>query len=237
MTSAVLELSDVTKEYRGLRPLRIRQLVVHPGDSVAILGLDQPMAEVFVNLITGASLPDEGEVHVFGQPTTAVGDSGAWLALVDRVGIVSARAVLLQALSVIQNLSIPFTLEIEPPGDDVRARSVELAREVALPESCWSRAAGELGPADQARLRVARALALDPAVLLLEHATAAFSRDDVRAFAQDVRSLAARRGAAIVAVTADADFAAAVASRVLTLEPASGRLKERRTGWVGRRLG
>lgn len=234
MTATVLELSGVIKDYRGLRPLRVKQLVVHPGDSIAILGLDQPMAEVFINLITGASLPDEGEVYVFGQPTTAVSDSGEWLALVDRFGIVSARAVLLQALSVIQNLSIPLTLEIEPPTDEVRARVVELAREVALPESCWPRAAGELGPAGQARLRVGRALALDPEVLLLEHVTAAFSRDEVGAFAQDVRALAARRGTAIVAATADPDFAAAVASRVLTLEPASGRLKERRTGWFAR---
>jgi len=50
-----------------------------------------------------------------------------------------------------------------------------------------------------------------------------------------VRAVAARRGAAIVAVTADPPFAAAVAGRVLTLDAATGRLTEsRRSRWFGR---
>ena len=86
-------------------------------------GFDQPSAEVFVNLATGATLPDAGDVSVFGRPTTAIDDSADWLATVDRFGIVSERAVLLDALTVIQNLAMPFTLEIEPPPDDgARAR-------------------------------------------------------------------------------------------------------------------
>ena len=71
----VLELSDVSKDYRGLRPLRIANLVVLPGEHIAILGLDQVTAEVFVNLITGATLPDRGDVRLFGRSTTAIADS------------------------------------------------------------------------------------------------------------------------------------------------------------------
>lgn len=237
MTPEVLELSDVVKDYRGLRPLRVRQLAVQARDSVALVGLDQAMAEVFVNLITGATLPDRGEVRVFGRPTSAITDSADWLAVVDRFGIVSARAVLLPGLSLIQNLSMPFTLEIEPPADDVRARAVELAGEVGLPESSWSRPVSELGPADRARVRLARALAHNPAVLLLEHASAEIPHQDVPSLGAWIRTLAERRGVAIVAATSDQDFAAAVASRVLTLEPASGRLKDRGEGWFARRLG
>src|SRR5947209_4601064 len=130
------------------------------------------MAEVFVNLVTGATLPDNGEVRIFGRPTAAVSDSADWLALVDRFGIVSARAVLLGGLSVIQNLSMPFTLEIEPPPDDVCVRAARLATEVGLAERSWHRPVSELGPTDLARVRLARALAHEPAVLLLEHASA-----------------------------------------------------------------
>ena len=112
MIPPVVELSGVSKDYHGLRPLRIETLALAPGEPAALLGLDEPMAETFVNLVTGATLPDRGEVNVFGRPTSSIDDSADWLGVVDRFGIVSARAVLLDALSVIQNLSVPFTLEL-----------------------------------------------------------------------------------------------------------------------------
>ena len=151
MSGPVLELSDISKEYQGLRPLRIERLVVGHAESVAIVGLDRVTAEVFVNLVTGATLPDRGEVMLFGRATSAIADSADWLTVVDRFGIVSERAVLLDGLSVIQNLSMPFTLEIEPPPDEVRVRAEELAREVQLDEGTWRRPLGELDRASGAR--------------------------------------------------------------------------------------
>src|SRR6516162_8521097 len=110
----VLEIVDLSKDYRGLRPLRMRDLTARAGESIAIIGFDQPSAEVFVGLVTGASLPDSGEVRLFGRSTRSIGDSAEWLSIVDRVGIVSDRAVLLDRFSVTQNLAMPFTLDIEP---------------------------------------------------------------------------------------------------------------------------
>ena len=142
----------MSKDYRGLRPLRIAELRVAAADHVAILGFDQASAEVFVNLAIGATLPDEGEVCIFGRPTKAINDSADWLATVDRFGIVSERAVLLDALTVIQNLAIPFTLEIEPPPDDVRARAEALAREVGLSETSWATPVADLDAAGWVRV-------------------------------------------------------------------------------------
>ena len=218
----------MSKDYRGLRPLRIAQLRVAAGDHVAILGFDQASAEMFVHLATGATLPDMGDVSIFGRPTKAISDSADWLATVDRFGIVSERAVLLDALTVIQNLAMPFTLEIEPPPDDVRARAEGLAREVGLPETLWTRPVAELDAAGWLRVRLGRAIALDPAILWLEHVSATLGRADVAPLAADLRAVAARRGIALVAVTADEAFAQAVAGRVLTLEAATGRLTEQR---------
>jgi ABC-type transporter Mla maintaining outer membrane lipid asymmetry ATPase subunit MlaF len=233
----VLEIAGLSKDFRGLRPLRIQQLTVAAGDQVAIVGFDQPSAEVFVNLVTGASVPDAGTVSLFGRPTTEIADSTDWLAVVDRIGIVSARAVLLDGLTVVQNLAMPFTLEIEPPADDIRERAISLASEVDLPDATWSRPVAELNAVDRVRIRLARALALDPAVLLLEHASAGLEREAAAAFGAIVRRIAERRGAAVVAVTADEAFASAAATRVLSWEPATGRLTDRRRrGWFARRV-
>lgn len=231
-TAAVLDIAGVSKDYHGLRPLRIQQLTVGAGQLVAILGLDQPSAEVFVNLVTGATLPDSGDVRVFGRSTSAIADSADWLAHVDRLGIVSHRAVLLDQLTVAQNLSMPFTLDIEPPAEDVRRRADALAREVGMPESTWTKPLAEFDAAARARIRLARALALDPAMLLLEHLNAGLTPDEAARLGADVRRIGARRGAAVLAATGDESFARAVATRVLTLDPASGRLAEhRRFGW------
>ena len=238
MIPAVLQLSGVSKDYRGLRPLRIAALSVAAGEHVALLGVDQVAAEVFINLVTGATLPEAGDIHVFGRPTSAISDGADWLTTVDRFGIVSERAVLLDQLTVIQNLAMPFTLEIEPPPDEVRRRASALAREVGLQESGWERPIAALDASARVRLRLGRALALDPAVLLLEHASAGLSAPDAGTLGADLRSIAARRGAAIVAATLDETFARAVAGRVLKWEPATGRLAEQRSGrWFGRLLG
>jgi ABC-type lipoprotein export system ATPase subunit len=233
-----LQLAGVSKDYGGLRPLRIHQLTVACGEHVALVGLDQPMAEVFINLVTGASLPERGEVRVFGQPTPAIADAAEWLTVVDRFGIVTERAVLLDALTVLQNLAIPMTLDIDPLPDDVAGRAADLARELDISSSLWDQPVGALDAAARARLRIARALALDPRVILLDHPTATLDRGDVVPIGEQLRSIATRRGAAIVAVTADHAFAAAVAGRVFTLDPATGRLSEsRRSRWFGRLLG
>jgi hypothetical protein len=49
----------------------------------------------------------------------------------------------------------------------------------------------------------------------------------------ELRGVAARRGIALLALSADQAFARAVATRVLTLEPSTGRLEERRRSWFG----
>ena len=227
MTPPALDLTDVSKAYGGLRPLRIHQLTVPAGQRVAILGFDQPMAEVFVNLVTGAALPDRGTVAVFGRPTSAIVDSAEWLTFVDHFGIVSDRAVMLEALTVLQNLALPFTLDIEPPSDGTRMQAERLAAEVGVPSVLWRARIADLDGTARASVRLGRALALDPAVLLLEHPTAAVDRGQVAALGSRIRAVSERRGAAVVALTADRVFADSLSGRTFQLEPATGRLSER----------
>jgi len=112
----------------------------------------------------------------------------------------------------------------------VRGTVETLAAEVGIDAATLARPAGDVGPTLRARVRLARALALDPAVLLLEHLSAGVPRGDVAALAASIRQVAERRGSAVIAATADLEFARAVAKRVLTLEPATGKLSARR-GW------
>lgn len=234
MTPAVLEIAGLTKDYRGLRPLRLLQLTVGADETIAILGFDHVSAEVFVNLVTGATLPDAATVHVFGRATSSIADGSEWLSALDRFGMMTERAVLLDQLTVIQNLAMPFTLEIEPPSDEVRHRAERLAVEVGLPSASWTKPTADLDSAGRARVRLGRALAAVPALLLLEHVSAGLPEAGALTLGADIRGIAARRRIAMVAATADEAFARSVAARVLRLEAASGRLVERRRAWFTR---
>src|SRR6185436_1678093 len=96
-----------------------------------------------------------------------IADADEWLASLDRFGIVSDRAVLLEGAPLLQNLALPFTLAIDPVPDDVRERVVALARECGIDPDRLDQIAGEANAATRARVHVARAVAVNPALLLL----------------------------------------------------------------------
>lgn len=235
-----VEIAGVIRDYRGLRPLRLAALSIGEGERVAVTGVDAIAAEVLVNLVTGASLPDQGDVRVFGRSTAAIADGDEWLASLDRYGLVSPRAVLMDSATVEQNLAMPFTLEIDPVPPDVARRVRALAIECGFEgegagagvEDVLRIQAGRASAAARARLHFARAIALDPALVVLEHPTAALPDAAARRrYAGDVaRVLEARRLTALI-ITEDEPFARRIAGRTLKLNPATGELKPVKRGW------
>ena len=229
MAEPLLDIRGVKKSYGGLRPLRLAALAVAPGDRVAIVDVDAPTAEILVNLLTGATLPDEGEVRVFGRATSAISDANDWLSTLDRIGMVSPRAMLAEEFTVEQGIAMAFTLSLDPVPDAVAADVARLAREAGLGAADLETRLSDASPLLKARCRLARALATAPALLVLEHANALVA-DRAAVFGSEIAALARARGMAVLALTADEAFATAVADRVLALDAATGQLKPR-SGW------
>lgn len=232
-TDPILEIAGVRKQYQGLRPLRIKALSIQPGERVALSGLDAGAAEVFVNLVTGASIPDEGQVIVCGRATASISDGDEWLMWLDRFGIVSPRAVLLDAATLLQNLAMPITLDIEPVQADVAARVVRLAGEVGIPEALLDRPIAALDAVVRARAHLVRAIALDPALLIIEHPTVGFAAGEGKVFGETVASVAAAHSLTTLIISEDTAFAEAAATRRLALNGATGELKPKRRGFFG----
>jgi len=233
----VLELEGIEKRYQGLRPLRVASLAIAPAERVAVLGVDAAAAEVLVNLVTGASVADHGVVRVLGRNNAEISDGDDWLASLDRFGIASPRAVLLEAATLEQNLAMPFTLQIDPVEPETARRVSELAAACGLSDGGEAGAAtlrqlaGEISPEQRARMHLARAMALGPALLVLEHPTADLPAAAVRAYAADVVSIAEARRQAMLVLTQDQGFAQQVAHRTLKWNPATGGLTPVRRGW------
>ncbi len=241
MPHPAIEMIGIARTYAGPAPLRVRELTISSGDRYVISGLDRGAAEMFVLLVIGAAVPDEGVVRVDGRDTREITTDTAWLSSLDRFGIVTERAVLLDQLPIEANLALPLTLSIDPLAEDVRARVAGLADDAQLMRSRLAAPASTLSAAERLRVHLARALAADPAVLLLEHPTAGLTAAaDGAAFGRTLRDVAERRGLAWVALSDDPDFARASGGARLHLNLATGQLSHesfwrRLAAGVGRR--
>jgi putative ABC transport system ATP-binding protein len=233
MPQIVCRIANLRKAYSGLRPLRLNDLSIEAGERVALSGLDAGAAELLVNLVTGASVPDEGEVVVLGRSTASISDGDEWLESLDRFGIVSPRAVLLDGASLLQNLAMPITLDIEPVQPEVAARVTELAAGAGIEAQWLERPIAALDPSIRIRAHLVRAVALDPSFLILEHPTAGLAPGEGQAFGEVVARVAGARSLATLIISEDVPFSTAAATRRLALQVATGHLKAPRKGLFG----
>jgi predicted ABC-type transport system involved in lysophospholipase L1 biosynthesis ATPase subunit len=225
MSESLLEMSGLSKDYQSLRPLRIKLLTVNSGDVMSISGIDMAGAETFVHLVTGATLPDTGEVSLFGRNTRAITDAEAWLKSLDGIGMITARGILVEMFSVLQNIALSLTLDVDPIDPGVVPQAAALAREAGIDAALFDLPAGRVAPGVQMRVHLARALALGPRLLIAEHPSALLPRDTVAGFGADLGKAARARGLALVAITADDPMAKAIGGSRLELVPATGELR------------
>lgn len=232
MTSAApaFVLQSVVKAYGAPHPLRVSRLAFAVGQRAVLSGLDALGAEMFVHVLTGAALPDAGTVEVFGQRTDAIATDTAWLASLDRFGLVSNRAVLLDQSTIAQNLALPMTLSIDPMPDDVRATVEQMARDVDLAVDRLDQLAGTMTPSERMRAHLARALATTPDVLLLEHPTLTLG-GDAAAFGETLQRLSAHRPMGWLALSDDETFARATGAERWRVNTATGDVRADGAWW------
>ena len=192
-----------------------------------LIGFDRPAAEVFVNLITGASLPDKGQVVSLGRSTAEIANSDEWLGFVERFGIVSDRIVLLEAMTIAQNLAISFDLDLEPVPAPIMARVSALAAEVGIEDARLETPIKDAAPLVRSQIYLARALAFSPDVLVLEHPTAHLDPDDANRFAEIIKAITEKRGVTTSGLLMDERFAKATGGRLLIWQPATGEVTAR----------
>jgi osmoprotectant transport system ATP-binding protein len=211
----VIEFREVSFHSRDLRPLLVDlNLEVRLGETLVLLGRSGSGKTTTLKLINRLLEPTHGEVRVEGRSTLE------WdpIRLRRRIGYVIQEVGLFPHFTVARNVGLVPRLEGWPP-ERTRARVHELLQLVGLePEPFQRRYPRELSGGQRQRVGVARALAADPPVLLMDEPFGALDPLTRTEIQREFRALQQRLNKSIVFVTHDMREALFLGTRIALME-------------------
>ncbi|MEI6741127.1 MAG: ABC transporter ATP-binding protein [Gemmatimonadaceae bacterium] len=225
----VLEADGVVKEFRGgdgaiLRVLDEVALTVQAGEMVAIMGYSGAGKSTLLHVLGALEPPSAGRIAIGGQPLAALSDDALAELRNRSVGFVFQFHHLLREFSALENVMMP--LRIAGWTDDAaRVRAETLLEMVGLTPRRHHRPS-ELSGGEQQRTAVARALALEPALVLADEPSGNLDAQNAERLHDLLAALARQQSLGMIVVTHNPSLAAR-ADRTLVLE--GGRLVETQT--------
>jgi osmoprotectant transport system ATP-binding protein len=210
----VIELDHISKLYDGRRVVDDLSLQVAQGSVCVLIGPSGCGKSTTLRMINALVTADEGRILVDGQDVRAVDPAE----LRRRIGYVIQSGGLFPHWSVADNIAtVPRLLRW--PEAKVSARVAELVRLVGLDGIDTDRRfPHQLSGGQQQRVGVARALAADPPVLLMDEPFGALDPVTRRSLQDELRAIHASTGKTIVFVTHDMDEALKLADRVVVMD-------------------
>jgi sulfate/thiosulfate transport system ATP-binding protein len=209
-----ISVRDITKNFGDFTALKGVSLDIPDGDLAALLGPSGSGKTTLLRLIAGLEFPDAGEVHFDGQDTTALDVRDR------RVGFVFQHYALFRHMSVFENVA--FGLRVLPRKERPGAAEIKkrVMRLLELVQLDWlaERFPSQLSGGQRQRIALARALAIEPRVLLLDEPFGALDaqvRKDLRRW---LRQLHDEIHVTSVFVTHDQEEALEVADRVVVMD-------------------
>jgi phospholipid/cholesterol/gamma-HCH transport system ATP-binding protein len=191
-------------------------LEIQAGEMVSLVGGSGSGKTTLLRQIIGLLTPTKGRICVFGQPLFGGGVHRERL-LRQRFGVLFQQGALFSALSVFDNVAFPLReLHVLDEATIRDLVMLKLSMVELLPRHA------ELMPAELSggmvkRVALARALALEPELLLLDEPTAGLDPDRSDSFVRLIRSLGGELGLTVVLVTHDLDTMAALSTKVAVL--------------------
>jgi osmoprotectant transport system ATP-binding protein len=212
MAGPAIELSGVEKRYGTLDALAGVSLSVAAGEFAALVGGSGSGKTTLLKTINRLIAPDAGSVHVLGDDVAA---SQPHL-LRRRIGYVFQEVGLFPHLTVAENIAITPKL-LGWDRKRIEARIANLLGLVDLPPEIASRAPAALSGGQRQRVGVARALAAEPKLMLMDEPFGALDPLTRDALGADYRALHERLGLTTVMVTHDMAEAVLLADRIVVL--------------------
>ena len=188
-------------------------LEVQSGEMLALVGGSGTGKTVLLRQMLGLLEPTAGRVQVLGRPASEMGGENA----ASRVGMLFQHGALFSAFNVLDNVAFALREQGTLPDDLVRDAALVKLQMVGLKPEHAKRMPSDLSGGMIKRVSLARALIMDPPLLLLDEPTAGLDPNGADEFCALVRELQAALGTTMVMVTHDLDTLFALATRVAVL--------------------
>ncbi len=216
MTTPIIELREVSKQFPGVRALDRVSFAVKEGEVHALLGENGAGKSTLIKILTGAYQPDGGEILLRGQPIT-IPDT--------RHGLALGIAAIYQELSLYPDLTVAENIFMgHQPGTraglvdwrHMEQRAREILHELDADDLDVTRPVRGLSVGNQQRIEIAKALSQNARILIMDEPTAALTRHDVDRLFEIVRRLR-ERGVAIIYISHRLEEVFLLADRVTVL--------------------
>ena len=227
----ILELRNVAKHFGGLYALSGLDLQVTPGEIVSVIGPNGAGKSTMFNVVTGLYEPDEGEVLFRGRSIVGFAPNQ-----ITRLGIARTfqNVHLFPNMTVLENAMVGqhcrtragvFGAVLRPPGTRREEERIRESAREAL-EFFGSRLAGfrqeqpafVLSYANRRRLEMARAMATDPVLILLDEPTAGMNPRETLELRDHIVRMRDERGLTVLVIEHDMRVVKGVSDRVVALD-------------------
>ena len=188
-------------------------LTVYRGEVLTLVGGSGTGKTVLLRQMLGLNTPYKGSITVLGQPVSQLTRDGA----ATRVGMLFQQGALFSAFSVLDNIAFPLRETGTLPDELVREAALLKLQMVGLKATDAHKMPSELSGGMIKRVALARALIMDPPLLLLDEPTAGLDPDSSDAFVTLLRALHQELGLTVVMVTHDLDTLFELSTRVAVL--------------------
>ena len=199
----VVKLEQVTKEYpaggKAFKAVNDVSLKIDQGEFVLILGPSGSGKTTLLNLISALIRPTAGRIFVDGSEISAITDKEATKFRAQNIGLVFQFFNLFPALTAIENVEIGVALKVKDRRG-LRERAVKYLDLVGL-EGMENKFPSQLSGGEQQRVAVARALAMEPRILLADEPTGNLDAETGEGIWNLLHDLNKTIGTTIIAVT------------------------------------
>jgi phospholipid/cholesterol/gamma-HCH transport system ATP-binding protein len=237
-----IEVADLHKSFGEQRVLQGLRLKVNKGETVAVLGRSGSGKSVLLKLIIRLQEADRGTICIAGQDVNKAGPEQL-TSTRKKVGFLFQHGALYDSLSVADNVAFPMRRHEQMKPKERMNRVRELLKEVGM-ENDARKMPAELSGGMQKRVGLARALALEPRILLLDEPTAGLDPITAEEIVQLILALKKQGGMSAVVVTHDVHSAKAFSDRMVVLDEGCVRaegnydeLRQSKDEFVARFLG
>lgn len=214
--TAVVEVVDVWKHFDGPDVLSGLSFEALKGETLVVMGGSGSGKTVLLRHIAGLIRPDRGQVKVFGQNIEDLSEEEL-LPIRRGMGFVFQGAALFDSLSVHENVAYPLREHTRLVEGQIRERVVEALARVGLAKDVLPLLPAELSGGMRKRVGIARALMVEPEIMLYDEPTAGLDPTNARLVADLISEVQAGVCDTSIVVTHDLELARAVASRVAVL--------------------